>query len=111
MNVFNRRIFVKTLLATAASAAPAHSALHKGIFSRSFAAEDASANIEAGNQQLRISPEGAALAFQNFLRIDGEWKPATLANNPFVVGDSFSLVTSRLRHDGSLFVVPGRARR
>lgn len=110
MNVFNRRIFVKTLLATAVSAAPAHSALHKGIFSPSFAAEDASANIEAGNQQLRISPEGAALAFQNFLRIDGEWRPATLAKNPFIVGDSFSLVTSRLRRDGSVVRCSGQGK-
>ncbi len=58
-------------------------------------------NLEHGSQQLRISPEGSPLAFQNFLRIGDEWKPATLANNPFIVGDSFPLVTSRVRREDS----------
>jgi hypothetical protein len=112
MNGFNRRIFVKTLLATAVSAAPAPAAFHKGIFFSSFGAEDASnsANIEAGNQQLRISPEGSPLAFQNFLRIDGEWKPATLAKNSFIAGDSFPLVTSRVRREGSGVRCAGHAK-
>jgi len=106
MNVLNRRIFVKTLLATAVSSSPAYAALHKGIFDPPVQAEDTSASvtIESGNQRLRISPEGTPLTFQNFLRVgDGngnDWKPATLAGVPLVTGTSFPLVTSRVRHEG-----------
>ena len=103
MNVLNRRFFVKTLLATAASSLPAYAAFHEGITLPAAKAEDDSsyANIESGDQRLRISPAGAPLSYQNFLRIDNEWKPATLANNPFVVGQSFPLVTARVQRDDS----------
>jgi hypothetical protein len=117
MSALNRRFFVKTLLATAASAAPAYATLHKGIglpCTRSnkehFSAEDsASINIDAGNQQLRVSPEGAALSFQNFLRVGNEWKPSTLAGIPFVAGDSFPLISARIKHEGSNVRCEGKA--
>src|ERR1700674_2527569 len=107
MNVLNRRIFVKTLLATAASSSPAYAAFHKGIFAPPVEAEDTSASvtIESGNQRLRISPEGAPLTYQNFLRVgnsnNNDWKAATLAGVPLVTGASFPLAASRVRHDGS----------
>ncbi len=61
MNVLNRRIFVKTLLATAASSSPAYAAIHKRIALAAVEAETDSVyiNIESGDQRLRISPEGA----------------------------------------------------
>jgi uncharacterized protein (DUF1810 family) len=101
MNVLNRRIFVKTLLATAAISGPAYAAFHDGIFDPTVEAEGASASatIESGNQRLRISPAGAPLSYQNFLRIGDEWKPTTLANNPFIAGESFSLVTARVQRE------------
>ena len=103
MNVLNRRFFVKTLLATAASSSPAYAAFHKGIALRKVEAEDDSgyASIESGDQQLRISPVGTPLSYQNFLRIGNDWKPATLANNPFIVGESFPLVSARVERDNS----------
>jgi uncharacterized protein (DUF1810 family) len=113
MNVLNRRIFVKTLLATAVSSAPAYAASHKRIFFPSVGAEDASAstNIEAGNQRLRISPAGTPLTYQNFVRVgkSDEWKPSTLAGVPLVTGVSFRLVTSRVRREGLQVRCEGKA--
>ena len=115
MNVLNRRIFVKTLLATAASSSPAYAAFHKGIFAPPVEAEDTSASvtIESGNQRLRISPEGAPLTYQNFLRVgnsnNNDWKAATLAGVPLVTGASFPLAASRVRHDGSRVRCEGNA--
>ena len=113
MSALNRRFFVKTLLATAASAAPAYASLHKRIVFPLAAGDDAasrnSINIDAGNQQLRISPEGAPLSFQNFLRVGNEWKPSTLAGVPFVAGASFPLITERIKHDGSSVRCEGKA--
>jgi hypothetical protein len=102
MSVLNRRIFVKTLLATAASSSPAYAAFHKGTVFHPVEAEDASAStsIESGNQRLRISPVGAPLTYQNFLRFGSDWKPSTLPGIPFVTGASFPLITSRVRGEG-----------
>src|ERR1700688_3345417 len=111
MSALNRRFFVKTLLASAASAAPACAALHKriafganttnGDHDLQSTGDSASLNIDAGSQQLRIAPIGSPLSFQNFLRIGSEWKPATLAGVPFVNGASFPLVTQHVKRDGS----------
>jgi hypothetical protein len=117
MNVLNRRIFVKTLLATAASSSPVYAAFHKRIFDSPVDGEDASAflTIESGNQRLRISPEGTPLTYQNFLRVSNDngnskdWKPATLAGVPLVTGASFPLLTSRVRHEGSRVRCEGNA--
>jgi hypothetical protein len=118
MSALNRRFFVKTLLASAASAAPACAALHKGIAFPAAATggdhfestdDSASLNIDAGNQQLRIAPVGSPLSFQNFLRVGSEWKPATLAGVPFVTGASFPLVTERVKRNGSSLRCEGSA--
>jgi hypothetical protein len=110
MSALNRRFFVKTLLASAASAAPACAALHKRIVFPATATNSdrdvqsvddyASLNIDAGNQQLRIAPIGSPFSFQNFLRVGSEWKPATLGGVPFVTGASFPLITERIRRNG-----------
>ena len=118
MGALNRRFFVKTLLASAASAAPACAALHKRIaFPASPSDGDnfqsvgdaASLNIDAGAQQLRIAPIGSPLSFQNFLRVGSEWKPATLAGVPFVTGVSFPLITQRIKRNGSSIRCEGSA--
>ena len=108
MNPLNRRIFVKTLLATAASSSPAYAVLHNRILASPFATDDTSGyvTLESGNQRLRISLEGAPLTYQNFLRVSNgnnnknDWKPATLATVPLITGASFPLVTSRVQQDG-----------
>src|SRR5229473_1778861 len=103
MSQFNRRRFMKTLLVTAVGAAPAYAGSPARIALPSFESDLASlsTNLENGFQQLRISPTGSPLAFQNFLRVGDEWKPATLANNAVVTGASFVLVTSHVRREGS----------
>ena len=103
MSQFNRRGFMKTLLVTAVGAVPAHAAVANKtawpLFDSDLSAS--SANLEHGPQQLRIAPSGSPLAFQNFLHINNEWKPATLPNNPFITGDSFPLVTSQVKLEDS----------
>src|SRR6267378_226565 len=103
MSQFNRRGFMKTLFVTAVGAVPAHAAVaNKTAWPFfDFDLSSSSTNLEHGPQQLRISPSGTPLAFQNFLRINNEWKPATLPNNPFVTGDSFPLVTSQVKLEDS----------
>src|SRR4029077_3188050 len=103
MSQFNRRGFMKTLLVTAVGAVSAHAAVsNKSAWP--FLDSDlpaSSSALERGLQQLRISPTGSPLAFQNFLRIDNEWKPATLPNNPFIAGESFPLITSQVKREDS----------
>jgi hypothetical protein len=103
MGQFNRRGFLRTLLVTAAGAGSAHASVPVRTswpFTEA-ALPSLSTNLEHGSQQLRISPTGSPFAFQNFLRTGDEWKPATLPNNPFIVGNSFPLVTSQIKKDGS----------
>ena len=101
---------MKTLLVTAVGAGPAYAGTSTGIALPSFESDlpSLSTNLENGSQQLRISPNGSPLAFQNFLRNGDEWKPATLANNAIVTGASFPLVTSRVRREGSSVFCDGR---
>jgi hypothetical protein len=110
MSQFNRRRFMKTLLATAVGAAPAYAASRSRNALPSFESDlpSLSTNLENGSQQLRISPTGSPLAFQNFLRVGDEWKPATLANNAVVTGASFPLVTSHVRREGSRLFCEGQ---
>src|SRR2546426_1764489 len=77
MSHLNRRGFMKTLLATAASATPAGVDFSERIawLSPQTGTASASTNLENGDQQLRLSPVGAPLAFQNFVRVGNEWKP------------------------------------
>ena len=110
MSHFNRRGFMRTLLVTAVGAGPAYAGISTGITLPSFESDPPppSTILENGSQQLRISPTGSPLAFQNFLRVGDEWKPATLANNAMVTGASFPLLTSRVRREGSSVFCDGR---
>ncbi len=101
---------MRTLLVTAVGAGPAYAGISTGITLPSFESDPPppSTILENGSQQLRISPTGSPLAFQNFLRVGDEWKPATLANNAIVTGASFPLLTSRVRHEGSSVFCDGR---
>ena len=112
MSHFNRRGFLRTLLVTAVGAGPAYAGISTGIALPSFESDlpSLSTNLENGSQQLRISPTGSPLAFQNFLRVADEWKPATLANNAIVTGASFPLVTSRVRREGSRVLCQGEGK-
>jgi hypothetical protein len=103
MSQFNRRGFMRTLLVTAVGAVPAHANSSNKSAWPFFDSDLSSTSIELehGPQQLRISPTGSPLAFQNFLRIGDEWKPATLANNPIISGASFQLITSRISREHS----------
>ncbi len=112
MSQFNRRGFMKTLLVTAVGAVPAHAAVANKTAWPFFDSDlsSSSTNLEHGPQQLRISPTGTPLAFQNFLRINNEWKPATLPNNPFITGDSFPLVTSQVKLEDSRILSDGEGK-
>jgi hypothetical protein len=120
MSALNRRFFVKTLLGSAASAAPACAALQQriafpvaatnGAHEVPSTGDSASLNIDAGSQQVRIAPIGSPLSFQNFLRVGSEWKPATLAGVPFVTGASFALITERVKRSGTSVRCEGSAK-
>ena len=101
MGQFNRRGFLRALLITAVGAGPTHVGISEGISCPISEAGFPSllTKLEHGSQQLRISPTGSALAFQNFLRIGDEWRPATLPSNPFIVGTSFPLVASHIKSE------------
>jgi len=112
MSQFNRRGFMRTLLVTAVGAAPAAAAVSIKT-AWPFVDSDlssSSTNIEHGQQQLRLSPAGSPLAFQNFLRINDQWKPATLPNNPFIAGDSISLLSSKIERDDTRIRCAGEGR-
>src|ERR1035438_3314115 len=100
MSPFNRRGFMRTLLFTAVAAGPAHASFSARV-AWPFSDADLpsqSTNLEHGSQQLRISLKGSPLAFQNFLRIGDEWKPATLPNNPFIRSEEHTSELQSLRH-------------
>src|SRR5712691_3708575 len=103
MSQSNRRDFMRTLLVSAVVGRPAHARISAGLawpFSE-LDLPSAPTSLEHGSQQLRISPVGSPLAFQNFLRVSNQWKPATLPNNPFIIGESFPLVTTRVQREDS----------
>ncbi|HET7106449.1 MAG TPA: hypothetical protein VFI38_06550 [Candidatus Acidoferrum sp.] len=103
MSQFNRRGFMKTLLVTAVGAVPAHATIASEAawpFLESGLSPSPS-DLEHDPQQLRLSPTGLPFAFQNFLRINNEWKAATLPNNPFITGDSFPLISSQVKREDS----------
>lgn len=111
MTLLNRRGFVKTILTTAAGTTSAYAVLGRGLpLEETDQGETASSlNLENGGQQLRLSSVGAPLTFQNFLRIGNEWKPSTLSGVPIVIGPSFPLVTSSIRHQENAAVCEGQA--
>lgn len=111
MTLFKRRGFVKTILTTAAGTTSAYAVLGRELpLEETDQGETASSlNLENGGQQLRLSSVGAPLTFQNFLRIGNEWKPSTLSRVPIVIGPSFPLVTSSIRHQQNAAVCEGQA--
>src|SRR5690349_11451589 len=111
MSVLNRRGFMKTFLATAA-VAPSFLVPGSDVFNI-FPGEEgplaASASLDHGDQQLRVSGSGLPFHFQNFLRVGSEWRPATLAGNSLVTGPSFPLVASRVSQTGRTILAEGSA--
>lgn len=110
MNQFSRRGFVKTLLEAAAGATPACSGLRSGLIPSVLESlsDSASVILENGGQQLRLSPIGSPLTFQNFLRAGEQWKPSTLPATPLVSGASFPLVTSQMRQEANTVYCEGK---
>src|SRR5207247_11031790 len=64
---------------------------------------------ETGSHDLRRSPDGNTLSFQNFLLVEGEWKPATLPGVRLVTGASFQLTTSHASREGQRITCNGTA--
>ncbi len=101
---------MKTIVATAACTSPAFATFYGGLpLPISADLDSSSTNLESGTQQLRLSPVGTPLTFQNFVRAEGQWKPATLASVPFVTGASFPLVSSHVRREGQQILCDGIA--
>src|SRR5216683_6745695 len=111
MALLNRRSFVKTVLATAASGSPACAGFYAGVAFPTTADSSSSSStiLESGAQQLRLSPVGTPLTFQNFLLVEGEWKPATLPGVQLVTGASFPLMTSHVGREGQRIICDGTA--
>ena len=112
MSQFNRRGFMKTLFLTAVGAVPARASVSNKSAWSFFDSDLSSSSIslENGSQQLSIAPTGSPFAFQNFLRVNDEWKPATLPNNPFIAGDSFRLVASQVKREDSRILCTGEGK-
>src|SRR5215472_7080986 len=112
MSQFSRRGFVKSMIATAAGVTPVCGGGPGARLSCFFGSSDDSAPavLENGNQQLRIPGAGKPFSFQNFLHADGEWKPSTLPNTPFVSGASFPLVGTNIRSEGNHVLAEGTGR-
>src|SRR6266851_552480 len=111
MALLNRRSFVKTVLATAASGSPACAGFYAGVAFPTTADSSSSSStiLESGAQQLRLSPVGTPLTFQNFLLVEGEWKPATLPGVQLVTGSSFPLMASHVSREGQRIICDGTA--
>lgn len=102
MGQFDRRVFLQGLLACSAGLClnPSPAA---AVSARATADEFFSASLEHGGQQLRLSPPGQPFTFQNFLRVEEQWLPATLPRIPLVSGPSFPLILGQIKtQPGSL---------
>ena len=111
MTLLHRRSFVKTILATAASGSPVCAGFYAAVSIPASADTSSSSStiLESGAQQLHLSPAGTPLTFQNFLLVEGQWKPATLPGVQLVTGASFPLMTSHVRHEGQRIICEGTA--
>ncbi|HXF12661.1 MAG TPA: hypothetical protein VN517_05875 [Terriglobales bacterium] len=110
MKIFNRRGFMKSCLAAAASASPLYGRSYRALGLLPKVAEPSSfTSLENGDQQLRASTDGATFGFQNFLRVNNEWRPATLPALPLITGPSFPLKASRLSKKDSALLCEGSA--
>jgi len=94
MRLIHRRGFMKTALAAGAAPLCAGSPRGRSLLFAEEAAASAYVGLDNGTQQLRISPAGGPLMFQNFVRISNNWHSATLPNVPLVSGPSFPLRAS-----------------
>jgi hypothetical protein len=108
MSPLNRRGFIKTCFAAAAGTRygsplqiPGQGVAEEGTA--------ASASLDNGDQQLRVSREGSIFTFQNFLRVANEWRPATLPGISLVNGPSFPLRASSISKSGSVLNCGGSA--
>lgn len=104
MSQIDRRVFVKSIVSTAAG-----TALVQQIPAELFATETSSGfhTLESGSQQLRLSSAGGPLTFQNFVKTVDGWKPATLAGVPVITGPSFPLKTTRISQAANSFTCEG----
>ena len=105
MGQLDRRVFLQTLLACTAGAcfdAPPVSGSLLATADQPF-----SASLENGEQQLRISAPGQLFTFQNFLRIQNRWLPATCPRVPLVAGPSFPLVLSHVAQRPGMLLCSG----
>ena len=111
MTLLNRRGFVKTFLATAAGGSHACAGFYPGVSFPTFAdrASSSPTTLESGAQQLRLSPVGTPLTYQNFLFAEGKWKSATLPGVQLVTGASFPMVSSHVSREGQRIVCDGKA--
>src|SRR6266480_558407 len=111
MTLLHRRSFVKMILATAASGSPVCAGFNAAVSIPTSADTSSSSStiLESGGQQLHLSPAGTPLTFQNFLFVEGEWKPATLPGVQLVTGASFPLMTSHVRREGQRIICEGTA--
>jgi hypothetical protein len=111
MNALNRRLFVKTLLVTAAGAGPVGATLRGaspiaagggGKLLQDRSSENSeTVNLDAGEQQLRVSAAGEPFSFQNFLRVGDAWKPSSVAGTPLMAGASFGLRGQSVAREGT----------
>jgi hypothetical protein len=106
MSLLSRRGFIKTCVMSAAAARYTRGSESSKL---SFAESEPAAfkSLENGDQQLRVSPEGEIFAFQNFLRVANEWRPATLPGISPVTGPSFPLRASGILKSGSVLKCGG----
>jgi hypothetical protein len=119
MSPLDRRLFVKTLLVAAAGATRPAAALagtpvpkleqDPAEKSDSSAPDSSTTNLDAGDQQLRVSPAGGPLHFQNFLKVDGDWKPASVAKMSLISGASFLLTNEHVTQDGGVIRCHGNS--
>jgi uncharacterized protein (DUF1810 family) len=109
VSLSDRRGFLKTILAAAASPSCGKLASTLSLSTASGPATPAASILESGEQQLRFASLDSPFAFQNFLRVDDEWKPATLPGMPPVTGPSFPLIASRAEKDDTGLVFGGPA--
>ncbi len=108
MSSLDRRGFITTCVATAAGARYGRGLQGLNLLTAGNG-HAASATLESGDQQLRVSSEGEIFSFQNFLRAENEWHPATLPGIPPVSGPSFPLRASSISRNGALLKCAGSA--
>ncbi|MGH9708704.1 MAG: hypothetical protein ACRD5R_18300, partial [Candidatus Acidiferrales bacterium] len=111
MTSYHRRTFVKTLAGAAAAATQSWAVTPVNLLSGFTRLLDSSpaTNLENGDQQLRFTEAGSSFAFQNFLRVGQEWKPATLPGNALASGPSFPWMASEVKRSGDTVTTRGRS--